>query len=159
MSFRGLRWVQAGMVCMALALTGCMSPDEDDTPNEVTTLSGTVTGTVLDSNGSPIEGVVVRYTGAVVKAAVSAVTNDAGQFELPGVVVRGSEVHVDALVANVWWTRQYFWLWEEDASATRAIIVDPDLVKTRYEIKAEPWVAADHSRYSDRPWTLIDLLD
>ena len=90
MSFRGLRWVQAGMVCMALALTGCMSPDEDDTPNEVTTLSGTVTGTVLDSNGSPIEGVVVRYTGAVVKAAVSAVTNDAGQFELPGVVVSGT---------------------------------------------------------------------
>ncbi len=90
MSFRGLRWVQAGMVCAALALTGCMSPDEDDTLNEVTTLSGTVTGTVLDSNGSPIEGVLVRYTGAVTKAAVSATTNDAGQFELPGVVVSGT---------------------------------------------------------------------
>ncbi len=49
-----------------------------------------MTGAVSEGNGSPIEGGVVRDTGAVVKAGVSAVTNDAGQFELPGVVVSGT---------------------------------------------------------------------
>ena len=78
---------------------------------------------------------------------------------IPGVVVRGSDVHVDALVANVWWARQYFWFWEEDASVTSAVIVDPELVQTRYDVNNEPWVAADHSKYVDRPWTVIDRLD
>lgn len=76
-----------GALLAALLLFGCESPD--DAVTEVAPLTGVITGTVLDGNGTPIPGVTVRYTGATstAKAEVSALTNASGQFELRGVIV------------------------------------------------------------------------
>ena len=75
--------------------------------------------------------------------------------ERPGIVVQGSQVQVDALVANVWWTRKKLWVQEEDASTTWAVLVDPEQVTSLYEINNKPWVEKDETRYRDQPWTLI----
>ncbi len=73
----------------------------------------------------------------------------------PGVQVQGSQVQVDALVANVWWTRKRLWIEEEDASTTWAVLVDPSQVTSLYEINNSPWVESEDSKYRDQPWTLI----
>jgi len=75
---------------LALVAAGCSSPD-DDGPDEVGTLTGTITGTVLDSSGSPVVGATIRYSGVSgdtsAKADLSTSTNTSGQFVLSGVGV------------------------------------------------------------------------
>ena len=86
------RWVSVALV--AVALLACESPDDDDDIQEIEDLSGTVTGTILDSDSDPIPGVTVHYTGNTSSdgvAEVSAVTNAQGQFALAGVVVSGTQ--------------------------------------------------------------------
>lgn len=72
----------------AAAVSACTSPD--DGTDQVSSLTGTITGTILDTNGSPVVGATVRYTGSGADdATLSATTNDIGQFEMPGVTVSG----------------------------------------------------------------------
>ncbi len=74
----------------ASVLAACTSPDDDDSPTEVTSLTGTITGTILDSNGTALAGVTVRYTGSGEDGAtLTATTNEIGQFSMPGVTVTG----------------------------------------------------------------------
>lgn len=82
----------AALLCASVGvftMAGCSSPDDDDV-TEVGTLTGVITGTIMDSSGAPIEGATVRYTGNTdtsAKAEVTALTNASGQFEMPGIVV------------------------------------------------------------------------
>lgn len=68
-----------------LAASACTSPD-DESSSLLTTLVGSIAGTIIDTNGAPIEGAIVRYSGAS-SGDVTAVSDSAGQFELEDVVV------------------------------------------------------------------------
>lgn len=81
-------WPCLLLCAAAVALVpGCSSPDEDEDPTEVTSLTGTITGTIQDGNGTPIAGVDVRYSGG--DGPLQATTDANGQFEMPGVTVTG----------------------------------------------------------------------
>lgn len=81
------RAIGAAMALSAvLAVSACTSPEDESSSTGVTTLVGSITGTIIDTNGAPIEGATVRYTGAS-SGEVTAVSNSAGQFELPDVGV------------------------------------------------------------------------
>lgn len=87
-----VRWVL--MALLASSLIACESPDDPEPTLEVEDLSGTITGTILDSDGDPIAGVQVHYTGSTSSgqtASVSSTTNAQGQFALEGVVVAGTQ--------------------------------------------------------------------
>jgi hypothetical protein len=78
-----------------LLLSACTSPDDSDDPG---ILTGTITGTIQDTDGHAIAGVTIRYAGAgETGAALTATTNADGQFSMPGVTVTGvSGTGVDA---------------------------------------------------------------
>lgn len=75
---------------VALVLSACSSPNDDGEPPQVTSLTGTITGTILDTDGTPIAGAIVRYAGATESGgALAATTNADGQFSMSGVTVTG----------------------------------------------------------------------
>ncbi len=74
-----------------------------------------------------------------------------------GVQVIGTDVHVSALVANIWWTQKRLFLFEEDVWATRSSLVSPaDVAGSGYRITAQPWPDGDAQKYEDEPWTVIE---
>ena len=74
-----------------------------------------------------------------------------------GVEVIGTDVHVSALVANIWWTQKRFFVFDEDVWATRSSLVTPaDVAGSGYRITAQPWPEGDASKYKDEPWTIIE---
>jgi len=74
-----------------------------------------------------------------------------------GVKVVGTDVHVSALVANIWWTQKRFFFFDEDVWATRSSLVTPDDVAgSGYRITAQPWPDGDAEKYKDEPWTVIE---
>jgi hypothetical protein len=85
------RWRRLALASSAvLVLAACASPDDGNGVEEVTSLTGTITGTILDSNGSPVVGATVRYSGAAEEnATLEVVTDSIGQFQMPGVTVSG----------------------------------------------------------------------
>jgi hypothetical protein len=77
-------------VSAILLLSACSSPDDDGDPTQVSDLTGTITGTIQDTDGHAIAGATIRYAGASESgSALSATTNADGQFSMPGVTVTG----------------------------------------------------------------------
>ena len=81
------RWLAP--VAAVLLLAGCHSPDDQDEFTVADDLTGTITGIVLDSNGTPLPGVVVSYGGSNDTAPQAATTSGDGQFRLEHVSVTG----------------------------------------------------------------------
>lgn len=77
-------------VSATLLLSACSSPDDDNDPTQVSDLTGTITGTIQDTDGHAIAGATIRYAGASESgSALTATTNADGQFSMPGVTVTG----------------------------------------------------------------------
>lgn len=83
----GRVWSSASLSATALlciALAACTSPGDDSV--EVNILEGTISGTLLDSNGAPIVGASVEYDEPDDgKAQISTLTDDTGAFALTDV--------------------------------------------------------------------------
>ncbi|WP_428310885.1 hypothetical protein [Hydrocarboniphaga sp.] len=77
-------------VSALLLLSACSSPDDDGDPTQVSDLTGTITGTIQDTDGHAIANATIRYAGASDSGSpLSATTNADGQFSMPGVTVTG----------------------------------------------------------------------